>query len=168
MARIYVLEGCDGVGKTTLAEEINKHIKGTIIHAAYREDVVMWQYHTGLMQAAMIIAHQGDDVILDRWAPSELVYGTVFRNGPAYNIEKLIQEAISDEKIDFKWIYCRNENVIENHKKNMLEREELHDDMTHVVAEYDKYISKSDLPWIEYDFNKVNMEDFVKELLWPN
>jgi hypothetical protein len=38
-------------------------------------------------------------------------------------------------------------------------------DMTEVTKEYDKYINISELEWIIFDFNKHNLDDFVKDLL---
>lgn len=166
--RIIILEGADGTGKSTLAREIQDQTKGSILHATYRADLNMFEYHTTLMMAAFALASMGETVVLDRWAPSERVYSNVFRNGESYQTSVLIGEsevAAEDVGIILRWVYTHNEDAIENHTKNKDTRDEMYDDMTKVVEEYEDYIDRSPLKWIKYDFNKNDKTEFTKELL---
>lgn len=159
MSNIYVLEGADGTGKSTLAEYIAKELNGMVFHAVYDKDIDMREYHEYLLIAARKLVKLGIPVILDRWALSELIYGKVFRDGPSYDAEWLLHQD------DLIYIYCRNDNVVSNHLSNMKDRKELYDDMAQIAVEYDKYIEKSDLVWSVYDFNYDEMKDFLKGVL---
>lgn len=159
---IWIIEGCDGVGKTTLAYEILKQTKGHLLHATYNKDWNIQEYHRELYRIAEQL-NEYQDVVIDRWAPSEAVYGKVFRNNDVYDTNSLIINEVNTDKTT--WIYCRNDNAVKNHNKNKKTREEMYDDIEKVAKEYDKYIKKSFLKWIEYDFDKVNRLDFVNKLI---
>lgn len=73
---IIILEGPDGSGKTTLAKSIGGHY----LHATHRFKGRMVLYHLALFKKAVELS-QTDIVVIDRWRLSELVYGSVFRNG---------------------------------------------------------------------------------------
>jgi hypothetical protein len=64
-----------------------------------------------------------------------------------------------------KFIYCSNDSAIENHRENVKNRKEMFDDMSPVVASYEKYMAKTAIDWVRYDFNKVDMNEFVKDLV---
>lgn len=167
---IYILEGPDGVGKTTLARAIQDKTKGHLLHASFNKDWDIEMYHLQLIDTALEL-DQYQDVIIDRWTPSEAVYGKVFRGSESYNTDRFL-ENISDRSnlvnpSVAKWIYCRNDKAVENHLKNKEERTEMFDDMTKIVEGFDKYMTKSKklgYPWIEYDFDKVDMNSFVEEV----
>ena len=83
MRGVVVLEGADGSGKTTLARRLVDRFGARYLHSVVRKDV--WRYHLGALRlAARLSATQL--VVLDRHWLSELVYGTVFRGGPAYDV----------------------------------------------------------------------------------
>lgn len=157
---IYVIEGPDGTGKSTLAAAIAKKVNGQVLHLTYKQTPDSERYHIIFMQAAEDLDDIGIPVILDRWVPSERVYGNVFRNGERFNTDKVIK-AYGNKVV---WIYCRNDNAVENHLKNKSLRNEMFDDMTEIAKEFDQYIAESPLDWIIYDFDKVNINEFVKEL----
>jgi hypothetical protein len=156
---IYVIEGPDGTGKTTLARFIADSLKASIIHCSYDKDWDMKEYHTDVMESALVL-NEYKSVIVDRWAISEEVYGKVFREGPSYDTSELIDRY----KRYITWIYCRNDDAIENHFKNKEIRYELYDDMTEVVELYDSIVQESQLPWQVYDFNKVNKKEFTERI----
>lgn len=164
MNKIYILEGPDGTGKSTLANEIAKHTKASILHCSYNKDWDIKQHHIDIFKAAKLIV-QWMPVVLDRWAYSELVYGTVFRNKPAYDVKDYIFENEHD-LASAVWIYCRNDEAAENHKKHMELRDEMYDDMSEVSKTFDEFIkADKDINWTEYDYTKVNIKDFVKEII---
>lgn len=159
---IYILEGPDGTGKTTLANEIAEQRKASIIHSYFDKSWNIKDHHKDMFKAAKII-NKWRDVVLDRWAVSELIYGTVFRGGPGYDVYGYLWE-MDIELQDVIWIYTRNDNAVENHLKNMKERDEMFNDMSEVAKLYDEFIEKSDLNWITYDYDKVDMKEFVAKL----
>jgi len=159
---IYILEGPDGAGKTTLANEIAEQKKASVVHSYFDPVWDIKAHHKDMFRAATII-NKWKDVVLDRWAPSEFVYGQVFRGKPGYDVLDFLW-MMQPELEDVTWIYCRNDNAVENHFKNMEKREEMFNDMSEVVKMFDTFVENSDLPWIYYDYNKVDMEEFVKNL----
>ena len=159
---IYILEGADGVGKTTLAKEIAMQKGAHIIHASYNKNWNIKNYHNKLMQHAISLQKSGISVVMDRWAPSEMVYGEVFRYGPSYGIMTMIKNFRGN---NIKWIYCRNDKAIENHNKNKKIRYEMFRDMTKVIKKFNEFIKNTpELNWIIYDFNISNIKDFVEDL----
>lgn len=166
---IYVLEGPDGVGKSTLAEEISKIKGATVVHPYYNKRWNMQEYHTAFIQFAEHCNDFEIPVVLDRWAPSEFVYGHVFRKGESFDTRSLIdyyRELLKDELV---FIYCRNDNAVENHLKNKEEREEMFDSMAEVMVAFDAYVKGTpEFNWHMYDYDKVDMTKFTKELPGAN
>jgi thymidylate kinase len=166
--KFIVLEGADGTGKSTLANEILSQSKGHLIHGSWNKDWNIRQYHEDMYEAAMLLLPY-QTVIMDRWATSEEVYAEAFRGGRQYDSEEhiaqMMGEVMFDDPTQTIYVYCENDNVVANHKENMKIRQELFEDMSPVVREYEKYLGRTSLNWLRYDFTKVNMEDFVKELL---
>lgn len=161
---IFLLEGVDGVGKSTLANEIAKQTKGHILHASYNPNWNIEAYHIDLiMSAGRLAVYQ--PVVIDRWAPSEFVYGSVFRGKPSYDVTAILDEFGDD--LDMRFIYCRNDNAVKNHTKHLKERKEMFDDISQAILVFDEFIrqDKQKREWITYDYDKCNMQEFVKELL---
>ena len=156
---IILLEGADGTGKTTLANYIAKELNGMVFHAIYRPEINMEVYHKDLLTFARVFSNMGIPIILDRWALSEIVYGNIFRDGPSYDAETLLHQD------DITYIYCHNDDVVSNHKRNSKTRKEMFDDMSAVASFYDEYINTSDIPWHIYDFNYQEKETFLKGVL---
>lgn len=158
---IYILEGPDGAGKTTLANIIAEQRKASVVHSYFDKSWDIKAHHMDMWKAANII-NEWRDVVLDRWAPSEAVYGPIFRDKAGYDVMELLW-GFDDKNVT--WIYCRNDNAVQNHLKNMETRDEMFDDMSQVVVEFDKFINDTDfLNWITYDYDKVDMLEFVKNL----
>lgn len=163
MKKIYIIEGPDGTGKSTLANEIAEQKKASVLHCSFDKSWDIKQHHVDMFRAAKLIG-QWMPVVLDRWSYSELVYGTVFRDKPSYDVKDFLFENEHD-LLNAIWIYCRNDKAAENHKKNMQLREEMYDDMSEVAKTFDEFVKNDkDINWIEYDYTKVNMKDFVKDL----
>lgn len=161
---IFILEGADGTGKTTLANTIAEKKKASILHCFYDKSWNIKDHHTDMWNSAVMIS-KWCPVVLDRWSVSEYVYGNAFREKPGYDIMDFIWEKTEGHNVH--WIYCENDKTIENHKKNIKIRNEMFDDMTDVVYWYDVFIkdkSFSIIPWNIYNFNKVDMYKFVKDL----
>lgn len=162
---IYLLEGPDGVGKTTLAKEIASQKGAHIIHSSYNKYWDIKKYHEMIIKQALDFNEKGIPVVLDRWVVSEFVYGTVFRGGPSYDTSALLEKYI--DKITP--IYCWNENAVENHLKNRQDRIEMFESMADIVKEFEDYINFTsnnwlNIPWVHYNYNQIDVKEFVKEL----
>lgn len=160
---IIVIEGPDGTGKTSLAREIQKQIGAHVIHCTYSKYWDIGEYHTQVMEHAVKLNNRGIHVILDRWAPSERVYGNVFRKGESYDTDQIIAHYSLD---DILFIYCSNDNAVENHLKNKARRDEMFESMEQVSKEFEKYsalhLIKSPENVILYDFDKFNRQEYVR------
>jgi thymidylate kinase len=78
---VFIIEGPDCAGKTTLANKLAKHVNGKVIHATYRFKGRMGLYHWALLRKAVRMADHSP-VIMDRFWMSEIAYGNTYRNGP--------------------------------------------------------------------------------------
>ena len=160
--KLYILEGADGSGKSSLAKKIARETGGNVLHQTYDKDWNMEEYHEDVIEAAVQLSRY-QPVILDRWAPSEYIYSKVFRQGETYDTQALID--LWNNEVSIRWIYCRSDKAIENHKRRAATGKEMFDDNERVVAEYDKYVKDSYLPWVTYDYEKNNIYEFFKEVL---
>lgn len=163
MKKLYVLEGADGAGKSTLAYEIAQQTGGHLLHGSWNKEWNIKAYHTNMYVSAYLLL-PFQDVIFDRWAVSEQVYSEAYRNGADYSADEFMKTTI-DREVKVIYIYCENENAIKNHKNNSKKRSEMFADVSPVIKEYNKYLDETKLKWIYYDFDKVNMKSFVKEIV---
>lgn len=76
---LILLEGSDGTGKTTLAQEFVQRFDAHYMHLVYRWPSSMWTYHAAALNRAIKLS-QERLVILDRQWVSNAIYGTVFKN----------------------------------------------------------------------------------------
>lgn len=168
LRKLYIVEGADGTGKSTLCNLLREKTKGHLLHASYDSKWDIREYHKRMLDAAAIM-FKYQSVIFDRWSVSEEVYSNAFRGGNDYYADDFMLSYLIDYSIigfsDVVFIYCENENTIENHKENMKSRKEMYDDMSRVVTEYNKYLENTNIKWHRYDFNKVDMNKFVQEII---
>lgn len=161
---MIILEGADGTGKTTLANALAHALNGMVLHAGFDKQWDIRQYHAAIITSAYFYENAGCPTIIDRWALSEQVYGTVFRGGPAYDVNRMLEMAQNEYNPIF--IYCRNDNVVENHQKNAAERPEMYDDMALVAKLYDNLLHSNKWgKWLVYDFNKYDLNSYVKAIV---
>lgn len=87
---IFILDGPDGTGKSTLAQVLVNSSRslhggnGKIFHQNYRFKDQMPNYHLAVLRKARKAAERGP-VVIDRLWPSELAYGRVFRGGSPFD-----------------------------------------------------------------------------------
>ena len=159
--KLFILEGADGSGKSSLARKIAKATNGNVLHQTYNKNWNMEEYAEDVIEAAAQLCYY-QPVIMDRWAPSEYIYSKVFRSGETYDTKALID--LWNNELNICWIYCRSDKAIENHKRKAAAGLEMFDDNKKVVEEYEKYIKNSELAWNVYDYEKMNTELFIKEM----
>lgn len=167
--KLFIVEGADGTGKSTLCNALLDATKGHLLHASYSDKWKIIDYHTMMYTTAFdLLSYQS--VIFDRWAVSEQVYSNAFRHGSQYSADNFMMRLIGGPQYgigitNVVFIYCSNDDVLENHKENVKSREEMFEDMSPVVKEYEKYLNETNINWLRYDFNKVDMNKFVEEIV---
>lgn len=134
---IIVIEGPDGVGKTSLAEAIVKDIGGKVVHLTYRYPNNMHQYHTAAMYHVIRAATKGP-VVLDRWWASELVYANIYRGGSKWpHMWRMLHRVAL--RFGFYYVWCDSESDLKkyNQRYNILrgKREEMYDSGMDKVAQ---------------------------------
>jgi hypothetical protein len=78
MFPIYVLEGPDGSGKTTLGKFLAEQFGAHYMHLTYRFKDQMFTYHAAALDRAIRLS-KTKPVIIDRWWPSINIYDDEFR-----------------------------------------------------------------------------------------
>lgn len=117
-----IIEGPDGAGKTTLAQTLSRMTKYPIIHRSKPESD---EERDSMMNGYLVNSQTTDNAIYDRYAYSELVYGTVMRDKSYVSFEQLLQiednlakaggmVIFCDAPIDLLWNRClaRGEDYI--------------------------------------------------------
>ena len=82
---IIICEGADCQGKSTLISQLMEHHPNNCyIHCAVTNDIN--SLHRNAIDTALV-ASQERWVFIDRLHLSETIYGTIFRNGPSYDVD---------------------------------------------------------------------------------
>ena len=136
MKGLIVIDGCDGTGKTTLAEALCKKFDGHYLHNTYRWPTKMPLYHTASLHHALKLAKH-KLVVIDRLWMSEAIYADVYRGGSPWphmgrTIDRIVRR--------FGGMYILTQSP-EGHREkfNQLkaERREMYDDVDQVRIRYD-------------------------------
>jgi hypothetical protein len=134
---IIILEGPDGVGKTTLGQYMAKRLGADYIHLTYRWPDHMFEYHTAAIRWAIRKSHKRP-VIIDRWWPSEALYAAEFRGGSKWSQMGRMMDRVA-RKHGAIYVYCLPDDLVEYEKrfdKLKTEREEMYDSVLGVAKRY--------------------------------
>lgn len=84
---IFVLEGPDGAGKTTLGHKMAEMLECEYVHATWDKQTNehMDVYHTSYLLKMIHASAEGRSIVVDRWWPSETAYASVFRDPMRWN-----------------------------------------------------------------------------------
>lgn len=144
---LYILEGPDRCGKSTVAKIIQAVTGYPIIHLTYFSDPekmqAQYDYIEGMLRDWLLNNGDGDGFILDRFLLSNKVYQTVFQNGPIVknydSLYKLIEEQTNANVTYINCLPDDKERYLEHFKKMKEQREELYTDMDKMSQVYDLY-----------------------------
>jgi thymidylate kinase len=147
-----ILEGPDCAGKTTLSKVIKDKLTDYIYihHGQYAH---AYKPHFESLKL--------DNVIIDRHWPSELIYGTVFRSGPTYNINEMEQKVRTN--VNTLNILCLPPKglVMARFEERKSKGGE---DFENVSKIYDSYmLLKNMFPYfVVYNYDAETAEEFIK------
>lgn len=169
---IFVLEGGDGTGKTTLANEIVRLTGAHYLHLTYAKHLVgnMLEYQTDAMRAAIELS-KFFPVVIDRWLPSEYVYAHAFRDGKVEIDELNATQMLEDLAGECVYVFCHPESrteYLEAFNKLKQEREEMYNTAAGIYHEYSKYIvgfATRDLTTYTYDRFKRSANSMALTLI---
>lgn len=115
--KLIILEGPDGAGKTTLARALAKHWDAMVFHCTATKALIpaMRDYQQNVLENVIENINLGRTVILDRFWPSEMIYGGVLRptNPHGFSWQELEREC---HKLDAFYVVCNCESAIARHK----------------------------------------------------
>ena len=142
-----VVEGADGVGKSTLVNKLVEELNFPTAHPT-SETENTYQYDLELLSSS-------EDIIIDRLILSEIVYSSVFSRVPLIDMNEFM---LLLEEIDVMIImYASNDEDLVNRLKNRGS-----------LDEYERAIEANNIYkvvaplWAEYD-NKIKVIDISKE-----
>lgn len=157
MKKIIILEGCDGQGKTFLANQIMKKYGNHIyIHNTTTKDILTLYDNT---ITTAINASTKYRVIIDRLHLSEYIYGTLFRNGTECDPKKFDENLNKIKDVEFIKILCKidKETSINIHDSRL--DTEMFKDISKVYDMYDTIIDDLHLDgWIVYNWKTDNLD----------
>lgn len=150
---IVIVEGADCQGKSTLINQLmEKHPNNCYIHNAVTDDIK--SLHENTIDAALV-ASQEHWVFIDRLHLSEKIYGTIFRNGPSYDID-MFDKMLTNKIPTLKKILCVVDKETSLTKHAERKNKEMFDDISKV---WDMYNDVRD-GWIRYNWktDKMNLD----------
>lgn len=156
MKKIIIIEGCDGQGKSFLANQImEKYRNHVYIHNAVTNDIPSLHHNT--ITTALMAAHE-HEVVIDRLHLSEHIYGTIFRNGPTYNVKQFDDNLNNMEDISFIKILCKIDKETSMNIHDSRLEVEMFNDVTKAYDMYDTIIDDLKLDgWIVYNWKTDNL-----------
>jgi hypothetical protein len=102
-----VLEGADGAGKTTLAGKLRDVAGAAYVHMTWRMHRTpeqFFNYQMACTRLALHLAHE-QPVVLDRWWPSEEVYGPHFRQSVENPDSWRLLDHVA-QRYGFTYVFC--------------------------------------------------------------
>lgn len=168
--KLIILEGPDGVGKSTLGKFLANALGGFYFHATATKALIpaMRDYQENLMDNIEDNAAAGRIIVMDRFWPSELIYGAVFRpdNPHGFSFMDIKQRC---DKLHALYVVCFSESTLERHAVKKDPKHPYEDqDFVEVVRRYQIFWKNNQLnpDFIRYDMETDgrDMEAFARQL----
>jgi len=158
---VFILEGCDAVGKSTLSTALSQKLNMSVYHGSSFEAS---KSSNEVLFNSFLKYTDMDDIIIDRYTYSNLVYATLYKDYSIITYEQLERiEGLIKDKAVLVYLYADSETIkdrLSNRgddyvKANMIDS---------ILSEYEKVLSKSQLFKMKFDTNKLTTEQIVRKL----
>lgn len=117
--KIFIVEGPDNCGKSTLAKEIAKRVGGNYWHMTSGPGLddhrAMSRYQLDALKNAEINLELGNTTVFDRHWPSDQVYGLELRDRPSLDFDQMMMESM---RLRIVFVFCHRHNAVKEHEKN--------------------------------------------------
>ena len=137
MKGLIIVDGCDGTGKTTLAQAICDRYNGVYMHNTYRWKDKMYLYHTAALHRALKLS-KTQLVVIDRLWMSEAIYAEVYRGGSPWPHMGRMIDRIVRKHAGIYIIGLSPDGHKERFDQLKTEREEMYDDVEAVRVRYEQ------------------------------
>lgn len=145
---LIIVEGCDGVGKTTFAERLQGATQGELLHYGPPTRPAVSEYTDDL---ASYEPNCGRDIVCDRYHWGELIYGPLYRGGSELAAAGLdvVNEFLRERGAVVVFLWNTPTTLRERHTRtgeDYLQGEHVE----HVCDAYDLVASQSPLPVLRF------------------
>lgn len=167
--KLVILEGPDGVGKSTLGRWLAKRFDGFYFHATATKALIpaMRDYQINMMENIEENARMGKCTIMDRFWPSELIYGSVFRPDNPHGFSYREIEVRCDD-LDALYVVCNSQTAIARHEAGHKDLKHPYDDTSFrkVCERYRAFYedNQQELDFIHYTMELEGANESALEL----
>ena len=156
---IFIFEGIDGSGKTTLARAFSKKARIQLLRykrhfklfSATRYSEIEANFLNSILQVC-----KRDSFIIDRWHISEKVYSCIFDRNYNRKFWKKIDAFLSDRAVI---IYCDADAKVASSRIKIFKREKVDlTSLTAAKAAFDDALKTTSIKVIRIDMNKSRAE----------
>lgn len=151
---LVVCDSADGTGKTKLAQFLIEKYRFNYWHHGIYDDVKMAHLNC-ITNVAGTMDRYHYNWYIDRLALSEYVYGTLFRNGPAYDYHWMESVLRSFFK-KYQLIICKppKDLVVKKHAERLKQGDEAFDTVEKVYDLYDQVSKDPELDPYIFDYTE--------------
>jgi len=145
--KFIIVEGCDALGKTTLAKRLAKHYDAAYWHMTSTKNLspkqTMRDYSLNALDNVAENLANGKSVVLDRFWPSEFCYGSELRGVDLSGVSE-VAEKCADLNPHFVFCFHYNgDKALKQHKNNVDPDHPYKDDL--YLKVYQNYLDLFDL-----------------------
>jgi thymidylate kinase len=168
--QLTIFEGPDGAGKTTLAKAYAQQSGSTYTHMGPYKGASADKF----LQACEEVSCFGQKMVLDRWAPSEVIYGHTFRpddpNRVSLEDQAMLENLTREHGVRTVLVLClpNHQTCLDNFRrraadgKEMLETEKQFNEVYNGYKYLALFERLTSFSVIHYDYEVHQVKDIFK------
>ena len=163
--KLFVVEGPDGAGKTTLIKQLSEALSWNtevIHHGPYLDKNDVQLRNIYLNSFVRDIEERNHNVILDRSWVSEVMYGTVVRDGSRINNANITMFEAHMRRLGGSYIMCMPpvETCLDNYRaRKEIEYLENEESLRTIYGLYDTFETKAQMFY--HDYTTSSVQDLI-------